>query len=203
MIKRPSCPTNWRCSWSSPSYQQENSTKTTSRWRQIQYLADVFWKRWCKEYLTQLQERQRWSTPGRNFCVGDLVLVVDDMSTRNWWPLGRIVQTVPDKKGLVRQVKVKTKINKLCCPITKLCLLHEAEDNCLTILKPSPQSVWGEDNDGLTAHGEYPSQRGRRTRRRFRNIASFKSKHFGVIVWDIDLWNNNLNAFSLIDYHFN
>ncbi|KAJ8366529.1 hypothetical protein AAFF_G00350830, partial [Aldrovandia affinis] len=25
------------------------------RWRQVQYLADVFWKRWCKEYLPQLK----------------------------------------------------------------------------------------------------------------------------------------------------
>lgn len=99
------------------------------RWRQIQYLADIFWKRWCKEYLPQLQERQRWSTPGRNFCVGDVVLIVDDTSPRNSWPLGRIVETFPDKNGLVRQVKVKTKTNELCRPITKLCLLQESEDN--------------------------------------------------------------------------
>ncbi len=99
------------------------------RWRQVQYLADIFWKRWCQEYLTQLQERQRWSTPGRNFCVGDVVLIVDDTSPRNSWPLGRIVETLPDKNGLVRQVKVKTKTNELCRPITKLCLLQESEDN--------------------------------------------------------------------------
>lgn len=99
------------------------------RWRQIQYLADVFWKRWCKEYLTQLQERQRWSSPGRNFCVGDVVLIVDDTSPRNSWPLGRIVETFPDGNRLVRQVKVKTKTSELCRPITKLCLLQESEDN--------------------------------------------------------------------------
>ncbi|TWW77724.1 hypothetical protein D4764_12G0011140 [Takifugu flavidus] len=71
------------------------------RWKQVQYLADVFWKRWCKEYLTQLQECQRWSSPGRNFCVGDVVLM-DDTSPRNPWPLGRIVETFPDRHGLVR-----------------------------------------------------------------------------------------------------
>lgn len=102
---------------------------TNRRWRQVQYLADIFWKRWCKEYLTQLQEPQRWSTPGRNFCVCDVVLIVDDTSPRNSWPLGRIVETLPDKKGLVRQVKVKTKTNELCRPITKLCLPQESEDN--------------------------------------------------------------------------
>ena len=99
------------------------------RWRQVQYLADIFWKRWCKEYLTQLQERQRWFSPKRNFAVGDVVLIVDDTSPRNSWPLGRIVETFPDRNGLVRQVKVKTKTNELCRPITKLCLLQESEDN--------------------------------------------------------------------------
>lgn len=99
------------------------------RWRQVQYLADVFWKRWCKEYLMQLQERQRWSTPGRNFSVGDVVLIVDDTSPRNSWPLGKIVEIFPDKKRFVRQVKVKTKSSELCRPITKLCLLQGSEDN--------------------------------------------------------------------------
>ena len=99
------------------------------RWRQVQYLADIFWKRWCREYLVQLQERQRWSTTRRNFRVGDVVLIVDDTSPRNSWPLGRIMETFPDKQGLVRQVKVKTKTNQLHRPITKLCLLQESEDN--------------------------------------------------------------------------
>lgn len=99
------------------------------RWRQVQYLADIFWKRWCREYLTQLQERQRWSAPGRNFCVGDVVLIVDETSPRNSWPLGKILETFPDSRGFVRQVKVKTKTNELCRPITKLCLLQETEDN--------------------------------------------------------------------------
>ncbi|KAF7653355.1 hypothetical protein LDENG_00084050 [Lucifuga dentata] len=66
------------------------------RWRQIQHLADIFWKRWCKEYLTQHQEHQRRSTPGRNFCVGDVVLTVDNTSPRNSWPLGRIVEVFPN-----------------------------------------------------------------------------------------------------------
>ena len=29
------------------------------RWRQAQYLADVFWRRWIREYLPSLQERQK------------------------------------------------------------------------------------------------------------------------------------------------
>ena len=99
------------------------------RWKQVQYLADLFWKRWCKEYLTQLQERQRWSTISRNLHVGDIVMIVDETSPRNSWPLGRVVETFPDRRGFVRQVKVKTKTSELCRPVTKLCLLQEAEED--------------------------------------------------------------------------
>lgn len=100
---------------------------TTRRWKQVQYLTDIFWKRWCREYLMQLQERQRWTSLERNFCVGDVVLIVDDTSPRNSWPLGRITEVFPDRRGFVRQVKVKTRTNELLRPVTKLCLLQESE----------------------------------------------------------------------------
>ena len=35
----------------------------SSRWRQVQYLADVFWRRWLREYLPSLQQRQKWNAP--------------------------------------------------------------------------------------------------------------------------------------------
>lgn len=75
----------------------------------------------------QLQERQRWSTLERNFSVGDVVLIIDDTSPRNSWPLGRITETLPDRRGFVRQVKVKTRTNELLRPVTKLVLLQESE----------------------------------------------------------------------------
>ncbi|KAL7880839.1 hypothetical protein SRHO_G00030930 [Serrasalmus rhombeus] len=112
-----------------PGVFNKDDNYANRRWKQIQYLTNVFWKRWCKEYLTQLQERQRWSTPARNFCVGDVVLIVDDTSPRNSWPLGRIVETFPDKKGFVRQVRIKTKTNELRRPVTKLCLLQESDND--------------------------------------------------------------------------
>ncbi len=46
-------------------------------WKQVQYLADLFWSRWTHEYLPILQERSKWVRPKRNFEPGDVVLVVD------------------------------------------------------------------------------------------------------------------------------
>ena len=93
------------------------------RWRQVQYLTDQFWLRWRKEYLQTLQTRQKWQDVEPNFAVDDLVLVSDENSTRGKWPLGRVVQTFPDKFGHVRQVLVRTQNKTLKRSITKLCKL--------------------------------------------------------------------------------
>lgn len=97
------------------------------RWKQVQYMADLFWKRWTQEYLPLIQERQRWSTVKRSFAPGDIVLVVDSTAPRGSWLMGRILETKADAKGLVRTVRLKTKSNILERPITKICLLQEAE----------------------------------------------------------------------------
>ena len=47
------------------------------RWRQMQYLADIYWKRWTREYIPLLEERQKWLQPKRNIDVNDIVLLVD------------------------------------------------------------------------------------------------------------------------------
>lgn len=30
------------------------------KWRQVQYLANAFWRRWIREYLPSIQLRQKW-----------------------------------------------------------------------------------------------------------------------------------------------
>lgn len=97
------------------------------RWRQTQYISDLFWKRWLKEYLPLLQERQRWTKERRSLVPGDIVLVADSTAPRGSWPLGRILETFPDRRGLVRSAKLQTKTSTLVRPVTKLCLLQEAE----------------------------------------------------------------------------
>lgn len=96
------------------------------RWRQVQYMADLFWTRWTKEYLPLLQERQKWSQTMRNLRPGDIVLIMDEAAPRNSWLMGRVIKTLPDSRGAVRRVSVQTKTSILDRPINKLCLLQEA-----------------------------------------------------------------------------
>ena len=98
------------------------------RWRQVQYMTDLFWKRWLREYVPLLQERQKWLTPRRNVEVGDVALIVDDKAPRNSWPLGRVLEVIPDSKGFVRRLKIKTVTSTLDRPIDKLVLVLEADN---------------------------------------------------------------------------
>ena len=36
------------------------------QWRKVQYLTDVFWKRWISEYLPTFTEREKWLRDQRN-----------------------------------------------------------------------------------------------------------------------------------------
>jgi hypothetical protein len=109
-----------------PGTFDENDVCSRKRWRQVQCMANLFWKRWTREYLPALQERVKWEHPKRNYAVDDVVIIVDDNLPRNAWKTGRITKVCPDKKGLVRKARVKTKTGVLDRPITKLCLLEHA-----------------------------------------------------------------------------
>lgn len=109
------------------------------RWKRVQYLTNVFWTRWRKEYLLNLQQRSKWNKTRRNTKINDIVLLQDDCVQRNQWKLARVVEVTPGADGKVRKVKLllrdSTQDNKgthtnktvLERPIHKTILLLEAE----------------------------------------------------------------------------
>ncbi|XP_038050892.1 uncharacterized protein LOC119724042 [Patiria miniata] len=105
---------------------QKQDQFSRKRWRHVQYLADVFWRRWIREYLPTLQQRGKWNEPVRNIEVGDIVLIVEDQP-RNQWSLGRVVEIYAGEDKLVRSAKIKTRSTTLVRPIHKLCLMESAE----------------------------------------------------------------------------
>lgn len=47
------------------------------RFKLMQSQMQIFWKRWIKEYLPQVQRRGKWTKVGRNAVVGDLAILQD------------------------------------------------------------------------------------------------------------------------------
>jgi len=93
-------------------------------WRKTQFLADLFWDRWLKEYIPLLRPRQRWFGAPRNLQPGDLVLVMDESAKRGHWPKGILEAVMPDSNDFVRRVKVRTAQSTLVRDIRKLCFLE-------------------------------------------------------------------------------
>ena len=98
---------------------------STRRWRQVQYLAKVFWRRWIREYLPSLEEWQKWIKTRRCLEIGDIVLILDKKTPRCSWPLGRIQEVHTNQRdGLVRSAKVKTNSSVLVRPVDKIIFLE-------------------------------------------------------------------------------
>ena len=82
--------------------------------------------------------RNKWSGVSRNISIGDIVLIKDENAPRNEGRMGRIVETYPNKDGLVRKVRLEVgltsldnkgkRVDAMRClerPIHKLILLVE------------------------------------------------------------------------------
>ena len=77
------------------------------QWKRVQVLADTFWNKWKKQYLSNLQTRNKWQDSKPNLDPGAIVLMKDSQSRRNEWPLGLITQVFPSEDGHVRKVELK------------------------------------------------------------------------------------------------
>ena len=111
------------------------------RWRRVQHLANEFWSRWWKEYLLNLQQRQKWTVSLNDVGVDNIVIIKDDNSPRSHWQLARICAVNRSSDGRVRTVKLAladtcldkegSRVNEvkfLERPVQKLVLLMSKDD---------------------------------------------------------------------------
>lgn len=115
-----------KCDANLPWGDFHESDQYRKRWRQVQHLADVFWKKWLKQYLPDLQQRQKWHKVLPNLKSGDLVLMMDEQSPRGAWPMALVTDVNIGRDGLVRSARVKTRTSTFVRPVTKLVLLESA-----------------------------------------------------------------------------
>ena len=104
----------------------------TSQWRQVQYLANVFWARWKKEFLPLLQIRRKWIDVQPNLGVGDLVLLKNQGLHRNEWPRALVTKVFPGDDGMVRKIEVITSRDETkptyIRPVTEVVLLATSSE---------------------------------------------------------------------------
>ncbi|XP_035205975.1 uncharacterized protein LOC118181006 [Stegodyphus dumicola] len=94
-----------------------------NRWKLVQQMSQSFWRKWSKDYLTQLQVRTKWHRASANIKLNDLVIIKEDNTPSLKWKLGRITEIYPGNDYKVRVVKVKTADVEFKRPIHKLCVL--------------------------------------------------------------------------------
>ena len=85
----------------------------------------MFWSRWIREYLPELQNRREPYGRGEQLKVGDVVLIADGNLARNTWPRGLVTTTYPGADGVVRAADVYTRGGVLRRPTKKLVILPE------------------------------------------------------------------------------
>lgn len=79
-----------------PGWFQENDLYARKICRQVQYISNLLWKRWIKENLPQLQQRQKWIQKKLIFFIADIVLLVDCSAPRRSWITARVASLIPD-----------------------------------------------------------------------------------------------------------
>ncbi|XP_044760395.1 uncharacterized protein LOC123317848 [Coccinella septempunctata] len=108
-----------------------NRLKMYKRQQQIQ---QNFWKRWSKEYISELQYRTKWNkTSAEQLCPGVLVLIKEDGLPPLVWKMGVVEEVHPGEDGVVRAATIRTSTGRLQRPTKKLCPFPDED----LVLKPT------------------------------------------------------------------
>lgn len=97
-------------------------------WKSSQVEANLFWRRWVRDYLPVITRRTKWFASVAPVEVGDVVLIVDPAFPRNCWPKGRILSVNKGLDGHVRSAAVQTISGIYERPVVKLAVLDVRRD---------------------------------------------------------------------------
>ena len=106
--------------------EDESESTCTRRYKYLNQKLQHFWKRWQREYLTDLREshRKQGSSNRKSPKVGDLVSVYNEDTKRGSWKLTVVERLILGKDKEVRGANVrvitKGKIVRLSRPVQKL-----------------------------------------------------------------------------------
>ena len=89
----------------SETIDEASDARPVKKWAHLQNLIIHFWKRWTKEYVTSLQERNKWKQEISNLKVGEVGYVTDDNTPP---PMSRVSYVYSGPDNFVQVVKIKT-----------------------------------------------------------------------------------------------
>lgn len=112
-----------------PQVKETTAVHTLSRYMRTQHMKTHFWNRFYKEYISELQKRQKWKRHGGQLKLGELVLVKDDRLPPNRWLLGRVTRLYPGSDGVTRVADVLTTSGTQRRAYNRLCPLPVEEQN--------------------------------------------------------------------------
>ena len=81
-------------------------------WKHAISRINGFWKSFRKDYLTLLHQRPKWTKTKKDLKASDLVIVVDETTSRDAWKLGRVL-SVTSTGTHVRTVEVQLASGKI------------------------------------------------------------------------------------------
>ena len=91
------------------NFTEMNAGEARQRVQKIDKIIGSFWKTWSKDYLTSLRENAtNMGKKGIEPKINDVVVIHEDNKKRPLWKLGRVVDLIKGKDGVVRGAKVKT-----------------------------------------------------------------------------------------------
>lgn len=98
------------------------------RYARLEQIRQKFWRKWQKEYITELQQRTKWKRDTTKLKIGDMVLLHEDNVPPLSWRLGRVEKLYPGRDGISRVADIYTVRGSVRRPLIRLCPLPVAED---------------------------------------------------------------------------
>jgi hypothetical protein len=152
---------------SSQHYDVISTNQTlTRRSRHHRRLLQQFLQRWKRDYLSSLRENHKVKSrhdKKPDIFVGDIVILKNDSTSRNFWKLAKIEELLPGRDGTIRSavVKVATDTRKpvLLKRVTQQLIPIEVRSDEATIMDEGEE----EKNETTTGNEEKLNHRPRRT----------------------------------------
>ncbi|XP_045540445.1 uncharacterized protein LOC106712787 [Papilio machaon] len=104
---------------------ERHVTGTLSRYQHLEQLRQHFWRRWSKEYISELQLRTKWRSDLNPLQEGVLVILKEDNLPPLKWRLGRVVAVHPGADGVSRVADVRTATGVVRRAFSKICPLPQ------------------------------------------------------------------------------